>query len=106
MPQPKYDESAAARQAAYHKRCAGVRRAELAARGLPSLPAIPTMPGWPRWSASKEAAHHLIERTVAEMQGYFDDLSEEWQDRERGQEHQDKIDLMQGLLDAFTDLTL
>ncbi len=39
------------------------------------------------------------------MQGYFDDRSEEWQEGQRGEELQDKIEPMQGQLDAFTDLT-
>jgi hypothetical protein len=106
MPQPKYHVSAAARQAAYRKRCDGTRRAELASKGLPSLPAISTIPGWPRWNASIEAARELVERTVEEMQEYFDDRSEVWQESERAEEYQEKIDSVQTLLDAFGELTL
>jgi len=105
MPQPKYHVSAAARQAAYRKRCDRARQVELASKGLPSLPAISTMPGWPRWNASVEAARELVERTVEEMQEYFDDRSEQWQESERAEEHQEKIDSIQTLLDAFGELT-
>jgi len=63
-----------------------------------------TMPGWPRWNASIEAERELVERTHAEMQEYFDERSEEWQDGERAEEHQEKTDLVQTLLDAFGDL--
>jgi hypothetical protein len=105
MPQPKHYVSAAARQAAYRKRCDRTRQAELASKGLPSLPAISTMPGWPRWNASIEAARELVERTIEEMQEYFDDRSEVWQESERAEEHQEKIDAVQTLLDAFGELT-
>jgi hypothetical protein len=72
---------------------------------LPTLPAISTIPGWPRWNASIEAARELIERTVEEMQEYFDDRSEEWQESERAEEHQERIDSVQGLLAEFGALT-
>jgi hypothetical protein len=105
MPQPKCHASAAARQAAYRKRCDSARRVELASKGLPSLPAISTMPGWSRWNASLNAARELVERAVEEMQEYFDERSEEWQESERAEEHQEKIDSIQTLLDAFGELT-
>jgi hypothetical protein len=63
------------------------------------------MPGWPRWIASIEAARELVERTGEEMQEYFDDRSEQWQESERAEEHQEKIDSVQTLLDAFGELT-
>lgn len=90
---------------AYRKRCARARQTELNGKGLPPLPAISTMPGWPRWNASINAALALVERTVEEMQEYFDERSEEWQEGERGGEHQEKIDTTQAVLDAFADLT-
>jgi hypothetical protein len=105
MPQPRYHATAAARQAAYRKRCEKVRKGELVAKGLPALPAISTMPGWSRWNASLAAARELVERTVEEMQQYFDERSEAWQDSERAEEHQEKLDSAQTLLDAFGDLT-
>jgi hypothetical protein len=63
------------------------------------------MPGWSRWNASLNAARELVERTVEEMQEYFDERSEEWQESERAEEHQEKIDSIQTLLDAFGELT-
>jgi hypothetical protein len=105
MPQERKHASSAGRQAAYRKRCERARRIELAAKGLPALPAISTMPGFRRWNASIETARELIERTVDEMQEYFDERSEEWQESERAEEHQEKIDSAQTLLDAFGDLT-
>ena len=43
------------------------------------------MLGWPRWNAAIEAARELVERTVEEMQEYFDDRSEDWQESERAE---------------------
>ncbi len=106
MPQPKLHASAAARQAAYRKRCEQARRIELVSRGIPPLPAIPAIPGWPRWNTSLRLAQDLIERTLAEMEQYFDDRSETWQESERGEEHQNSIGIAQAALDAMSDLLL
>ncbi len=104
MPQPKKHASHAARQAAYRIRCEQERREALAAKGLPALPAIPNMPGWPRWNASFATAQELIADTLSQMQDYFDDRSESWQDGERGEEHQEKIASVEAVLDALSDL--
>jgi hypothetical protein len=106
MPQPKLHASAAARQAAYRKRCQQARRIELLGKGIPALPAIPTMPGWSRWNTSLRLAQDLIERTHVEMEQYSDDRSETWQESERGEEHQNCTDMVQAVLDAMSDLIL
>jgi hypothetical protein len=106
MPQPRQHASPAARQAAYRARCQNARRIELLGKGIPALPAIPTMPGWPRWSASLRLAQDLIARTQIEMEQYFDDRSEEWQEGERGEEQQNSIGLLQTILDEMCDLML
>ena len=105
MPQPREHASAAARQAAYRKRCDNARKLVLASKGLPQLPGIPTMPGWPRWTASLSTARELIERTVEEMQEYFDERSEEWQEGEKAPVFQERIDEVQAMLDAMSELT-
>ena len=105
MPQPKLHVSAAARQAVYRKRREQARKAELAAKGLPSLPKISTMAGWPRWNASIEAAHELLDQTLNEMQEYFDDRSDAWQEGERGDAHQERIASVEAVLDALNELT-
>ncbi len=104
MPQPKTHASAAARQAAYRKRCEQARRAALVAKGLPSLPAIASLPGWKRWNASFEAAQELIENTLDEMREYYDDRSEAWQESDRGDEHQERISTVEEALDALGSL--
>ena len=105
MPQPRRHVSPAARQAAYRSRREQARQVELAAKGLPSLPVISSMPGWARWNASFKVAHELLADTLGEMQDYYEDRSESWQDGERGEEHQAKIASVEALLDALSDLT-
>jgi len=104
MPQPKQHASAAARQAAFRARRDQVRQTELAAKGLPALPSIPSIPGWPRWKASFKAAHQLIAESLSEMQDYFDERSENWQESPRGEDHQEKIASVEAVQDALSDL--
>lgn len=106
MPQPKTHASNANRQAAYRSRCKRARQIEKAAKGLPALPAIPTMPGWPRWNASLNAASELLSCIISEMQEYFNDRSETWQESGRGAGHQEKIDAFQTVLDSLDELTM
>lgn len=104
MPQPKLHASAAARQDSYRKRCEKARGIELAAKGLPPLPTISSLPGWPRWRASVEAARALLDQTLAEMEEYFEDRSESWQEGERGDEHQERIAAMEVAIEAMSEL--
>ena len=104
MPQPKIHASAAKRQAAFRARRERARQAELAAKGLPSLPVISSMPGWPRWNASFTAAQELIACNLSEMQDYYDDRSESWQESQRGEEHQERIASVEAVLDALGEL--
>lgn len=105
MPQPKKHASHADRQKAYLNRCKKIRRAELTAKGLPSLPAISAMPGWPRWCASVNLAHALVERTVEEMEEYYDERSETWQEGERGNKLQARLCEVQDALESLSHLT-
>ena len=103
MPQPKIHPSRAARQAAHRTRQAQARIEQLS-KGLPPLPAIATLPGNARWNAAIRAAHALIACTLTEMQGYFDDRSETWQESKRGEEHQDRIAYIDAAHDAIVEL--
>jgi hypothetical protein len=105
MPRPRIHASAAARQAAFRVRRESARQAILASKGLPALPAIPSLPGWPRWNASFVSAQELMTETLSQMQDYFDARSESWQEGERGEDHQEKITLVEAVLDALSELT-
>ena len=103
MPQARKYATRAEQQVAYRQRCEKARKAEMAAKGLPSLPAIATLPGWPRWNLN--AAHELLACTLEEMQDYFNDRSEVWQESERGEEHQEKIASLEAVIDGISDLS-
>ena len=104
MPQPRKYANRAAQQAAYRARQENALQVTLALKGLPSLPVIATRPGWARWNASFRSAHEMIADTLGEMQDYFDDRSQSWQDGERGEEHQEKIASVEAVVDALSDL--
>jgi len=101
MPQPKMHPSHAARQAAYRRRQEQARAQQLRTSGLPPLPTIATMPGTPRWKAALAHAHCLLAGVAAEMQAYFDDRSEQWQEGERAEEHQQRIEAVEDILIAL-----
>ena len=101
MPQPRLHLSPAARQRAYRKRQEDTRRQELEARGLPPLPLIASMPGNARWRQATSLAGGLLTNVAAEMQAYFDERSEEWQECERAEAHQERTDAIQEIADAL-----
>jgi len=104
MPQQRKHNTNAARQQAYRARCEQARHHSLAAKGLPSLPVIASLPGWARWSAAFTAAHTLIANSLSEMQDYFDERSESWQESERGEDHQERIASAEAALDVLSEL--
>jgi len=105
MPQPKIYASHAHRQAAYHQRREEARRLQLQERGLPALPAIPTMPGAARWNQSIASAMGMLSTVAQEMQSYFDGRSEEWQEGDRGQAFQERLDAIGAAKDEVAELT-
>ena len=104
MPQERKHATSAARQAAYRVRCVQVRRQRTSAKGLPTLPSVPSMPGWPRWNATFRLAHALMDAAVSELQDYFDDRSESWQESDRGEVHQQRIESAEAVLEALEPL--
>ena len=103
MPQPKKHNSHAERQAAYRKR----QRQELAARledkGLPPLPAISTIPGHPRWNQAMSNIEAQMMRIQAEMEFYYHERSERWQESDRATEFEQKMDDLREALDLVTE---
>ena len=104
MSQARKYASAAHRQAAYRLRRSQAGLAQLRERGLPALSPIPTMPGAARWKAALVHAEHLLSTVSEEMQGYFDDRSEVWQESDRGEEHEERAAAVDEVLDALRDL--
>jgi len=104
MPQPRKYATRAEQQAAYRHRRALSEKELLARKGLPPLPAIPTMPGAARWNAMIVQAHLLLSEAIVEMNGYREDRSEQWQESERGDEHQEWIASVESAVDALDGL--
>ena len=104
MPTPRRHAHHAARQAAYRERCAAVRRSELEAKGLPALPAIPSIPGHARWRALTRQAQVLLETLQQEMQTYYEQRSEAWQESETGEALLERLQALQEVRTAMEEL--
>ena len=101
MPTPRQYSSQAEKQAAYRQRQAEARRAEQQAKGLPALPSVPTLPGDKRWKAMQEQARALLQTMAEEMQAYYDERSEQWQESDKGDAMQERLDALESIV---TDL--
>jgi hypothetical protein len=101
MPTPRQYTDRAEKQAAYRKRQADARRAEQEAKGLPALPSVPTLPGEKRWQAMQEQARTLLQMMADEMQAYYDERSEKWQESDKDDAMQERMDALQSIV---TDL--
>ena len=95
MPQPRIYTSGAERQVAYRKRQrAAALRPQTNTSALVALPRPTHMPGTVRWRQAVAQAYGLLETVEREMEGYFSDRSEEWQEGERGETFQECIDAL------------
>ena len=104
MPQPAKYENAAARQKAYRARREQAVREQAKQRGLPSLPPLPSLPGTQRWSAALTLAYHLVEEVGEQMQTYFDERSEVWQESERAQDFITRLEAVEQAREALDAL--
>lgn len=104
MPTPRRYQTDAQRQSAYRERQSAARRAEQQAKGLPPLPTIPTMPGEKRWQGMADHARVLLQAMRDEMQSYFDDRSETWQEGDKGEAMQGRIDALDGVIDQLDNI--
>lgn len=106
MPQTRKYLSGKDRQAAYRARLAAARRQELTDRGLPPLPPLAVMPGRARWNAAVRRSLQLLAMVRDEMEDYYEERSEAWQQSERGGAHEDRMDGLDALitdLEAFAE---
>jgi len=62
------------------------------------------MPGTARWTAAIGKARSLLDIVQTEMQSYYDDRSQVWQEGERGEIFQERIASVESVLDALADL--
>lgn len=104
MPQPRKYPNAAARVAAYRERQRRAREAELEPQNLPPKASIATMGDRPRWHALMEAARATIETAQRELETYWHDRSETWQESERGEAMHEDIDDLERLADELAEI--
>ena len=101
MPQQRRYQDNAAKQRAYRERQAQARRAEQQAKGLPPALPLPTLPSRARWQALLTQARLALETARDEMQAYYEDRSEAWQQGARAAVLAAQIDQLEVVL---TDL--
>jgi hypothetical protein len=104
MPTPQIHANAAEKQKAYRARTEQARRDALQAKNLPPAPAIPTIPGEARWQALNAHALAALQTIQTEMQAYFDDRSETWQESDKGEAFQERIEAVNDKLAEWTDI--
>ncbi len=104
MPQQRKHLTNSARQAAYRSRLELARQQELSERGLPALPPLASMPGTVRWNGAIRRCVALLTLVHEEMQGYFEERSEAWQESDRGVDHQERMAAIAQLLSDLEDL--
>ena len=103
MPRPSKYPDAAAKQAAYRARQQDRLNALLKGEAPPP-PAIGNMPAEARWTQQRQQAAQLLTQVRDEMQGYFDERSDQWRDNERGQVMQERITALDDLITELEGL--
>jgi len=98
MPTPKQYATAAQRQRAYRERQQQARLRERQEKGLPASPAIATLPGERRWQALLASAHAALACVQEEMQTYYDERSDVWQESQRGEALLERIESIEALI--------
>jgi hypothetical protein len=98
MPQPRKHSSDAQRQAACRRRRSQALAALQAAKGLAPLPSIATMPGWTRWRQILAQVEEALRNVQEQMQSYYDDRSEDWQESDKADEFTEKIEAIDELV--------
>jgi hypothetical protein len=98
MPRQRKYQTNSERQAAYRRRCAQAGKIVQAADPIPSAP------GPRRWKATLNKASVLLDCAMREMQGYFDQHSEAWQESQPGESLTEMLESVQDALSALEDV--
>lgn len=92
MPTPRKYDSSRAKQAAYRARQAAAEKGP---------PATPMVPGYPRWRAMIRASLAMLGCVRHEMDGYYQERSEAWQEGERGEAFLERMDSLSEIIDLL-----
>ncbi len=82
-------------------------RDRLKQRALGNLPAAPILANIPperRWKALQDQARTALQTMLDEMTTYQDERSEAWQDSERGEAFQERLDTLTEIVENLDDL--
>lgn len=104
MPQPKRHQSAAAKQRAYRQRLEAKFGASACPGQTPKASPVPLIPSTARWRSMREQAMGLLGILKTEMENYLADRSDNWQESEKGETFQEKLDLLQEALDVLASI--
>lgn len=103
MPTPRQYRTNADRQRAYRRRQQQARTEEMQSKGLPASSPISTMPSLQRWTKLLDHAKTTLETLRDEMQEYHDDRTEEWQESDRAEALQARIEAIEEALNNLAE---
>lgn len=95
MPTPRKYASDAERQVAYRAR----RTSETSAVETPT-----SRPGYRRWDAMVGQALTLLETISVEMEAYYEERTEGWQNSERGESFTERMESIEEVVTLLRDL--
>ena len=104
MSAPRKYANNAERQAAYRARYASQVKIESGLRSLVAPPRIPPAMGHRRWNTMMVQACSMVETAIGEMEAYYEEKSEAWQDSERGERLSEKLESAQEIAALMRDL--
>ncbi len=65
---------------------------------LPAAPILTNIPPERRWKALHEQARNALQTMLDEMEAYQDERSETWQESERGESFQERIQALESII--------
>ena len=101
----RIDLTNAMRQARHRQRPAAALQQAWSAKGMPGSPVLNAIPGTVRWRALIANALSSLQLCHKEMADYYDERSEEWQESERGESMQERIEALEQLLDELSQVS-
>jgi hypothetical protein len=82
-------------------------RERLKQRSMGTLPAAPILTNIPperRWKALHDQARKALQTMLDEMEAYRDERSEAWQETERGEAFQERLDALTDIVENLDQL--
>jgi hypothetical protein len=80
------------------------RLKQRAAGQLPAAPILSNIPPERRWKALQEQARHALQTMLDEMEAYRDERSDTWQESERGESFQERMEALESVIAELDEL--